>query len=144
MSSRIFKSVGACVVAVVCVFVLSHGTDLLLQAAGLPIMHLNYASMPVVVAIIIYRNIFNVVGGYVAARLAPSRPVGHALALGTLGFLGGLAATVATWNMNVGPAWYSLSIVALALPTAWVGAKLFVSSRSANHGVRPTVAGGLA
>lgn len=133
MFSKTLKSIGACVAAVVCVFFLSSGTDLLLQATGLPILELNYASAPLIVAIIVYRTLYNVVGGYIVARLAPARPVAHALAIGTLGFLGSLAATIATWHMNLGPAWYSISVVALAIPSALAGAKVF----EATKGVRP-------
>jgi hypothetical protein len=129
MFSRIFKSARAFLAALVAVFVLSYGTDFLPQATGLPILRLNYASWPLIVAIVVYRNVYNVAGGYIAAKLAPSRPVGHALAVGAFGFIGSLAATVATWNMHIGPAWYSLSIVALALPTAYAGGKAFTVFR---------------
>lgn len=136
MASKIFKSIGAFVAALIAVFVLSYGTDFLLQATGLPVLQMNYASASLIVAIIVYRNAYNVLGGYIVARLAPARPVGHSLALGAFGFIGSLAATVATWNMHLGPAWYSLSIVVLALPSAWVGGKLFVSSASAKQATR--------
>jgi hypothetical protein len=136
MFSKILKSIRAFVAATVAVFVLSFGTDFLLQAMGLPILKLNYASGPLIVAIIVYRNAYNVLGGYIIARLAPARPVGHALAIGTLGLVGALVATIATWNMNVGPAWYSLSIAVLALPSSWAGGKLFVSSRRVLHAPR--------
>lgn len=124
------RTVRAFLAAVVAVFILSYGTDFLLQATGLPTMRLNDASVPLIVAIIVYRSVYNVIGGYIAARLAPSRPVGHALAVGTFGVIGGLAATIATWNMHIGPAWYPLSIVALALPTAYAGGKGFTVVRA--------------
>lgn len=136
MMSKIFKSIGAFVAAVVAVFVLSYGTDFLLHATGLPVLQLNYASWPLVAAIIVYRNAYNVLGGYIAARLAPARPVGHAVAVGALGCVGALAATIATWNMHLGPAWYPLSIVALALPSAWAGGRVFASSTNAKRGTR--------
>lgn len=140
MISRIFKSIGAYAAAIVCTFALSYGTDFLLQATGLPILRLNYASGPLVIAIIVYRTIYNVVGGYVVARLAPTRPIGHALGLGIFGFVGSLAATIATWNMNLGPAWYSLSVVALAIPSALAGGKLLVASRAAGNRAAATPA----
>ena len=129
MLSKVLKSVRAFLAAFVTVFVLSYGTDYLLEATGLPIHRLNYATDAVIVLIIVYRNIYNIVGGYLAARLAPSRPVAHALAVGTFGFIGALVATVATRNMGIGPAWYGFTIVALALPTAYAGGKAFVASR---------------
>lgn len=51
---------------------LSHGTDILLQTAGLPIMHMNYASAPLIVAIIVYRNVYNVFGGWARGGRAAS------------------------------------------------------------------------
>jgi hypothetical protein len=54
-----------------------------------------------------------------------ARPVRHALVLGAVGLalatLGGVA------MRGVGPAWYPLALVALALPTTWAGAKLYVA-----------------
>jgi hypothetical protein len=132
MATKIFRSIRAFAAALFVVFALSHGTDLLLRATGLPVMNLNDASAPLVVAIILYRNAYNVAGGYIAAWLAPAHPVRHAMVLGTLGLLGSLAATIATWNMNLGPAWYSLSIVALSLPSAWAGARLRLRVASAS------------
>jgi hypothetical protein len=41
--------------------------------------------------------------------------------------------------MHIGPAWYSLSIVALALPTAYAGGKVFTVVR-ANQAVHALAA----
>ena len=64
-------------------------------------------------------------GGYLTARLAPQRPVTHALALG----IAGLALSVAGAIVNVthpemGPLWYPLVLILIAIPTAWVGGKI--------------------
>jgi hypothetical protein len=72
-----------------------------------------------------------ILGCYVAARLAPGRPLGHALALGVIGaLLSGLGA-VATWNAGpeFGPAWYPLTLVAISLPCAWAGGQIAASRR---------------
>lgn len=69
-----------------------------------------------------YRLILGVAGSYLTARLAPDRPMQHALALGVVGVLLGTAGTVAMWN--AGPIWYPLVLIALTMPCAWLGGRL--------------------
>ena len=69
-----------------------------------------------------YRFLFDVAGSYLTARLAPDRPMRHALALGAIGLVLSIAGAVALWS--VGPAWYPLGLAASALPCAWLGARL--------------------
>jgi hypothetical protein len=73
-----------------------------------------------------YRIVYGVAGGYVAARVAPDRPMQHALALGGIGLLVSIVGAVATWGRGpaFGPVWYPLAIVAIAVPCAWAGGKL--------------------
>ena len=73
-----------------------------------------------------YRTVYGVAGSYVAARLAPSRPMGHALVLGATGLVVSIVGAVATWNKvpSLGPHWYPLALVVLAMPPAWAGGKL--------------------
>ena len=68
----------------------------------------------------------NITGGYIVARLAPDRPVRHALVLGIIGFVLSIAGVVATWNRGpeFGPRWYPLALAAIALPCAWAGGKI--------------------
>lgn len=72
-----------------------------------------------------YRLVYGVGSGYLAARLAPSAPMRHALAVGGIGLLltivGGIGAMVA----KVGPLWYPLALVVTALPCAWLGGRLY-------------------
>ncbi len=127
MKKNIFKSIGALIAGFVVTFVLSYATDAVLELLGvLPSGSLPmYGSELLIVTIVIYRNIYNAVGAYVAARLAPSHPMGHALVLGSFGFVMLILVAVATWNMNLGPGWYQLALIVLALPSAWIGGKLY-------------------
>jgi peptidoglycan/LPS O-acetylase OafA/YrhL len=70
-----------------------------------------------------YRMIDGTIGGYVAGRLAPDRPLAHALALGIIGFVLSIAGLVATLNKGpeFGPKWYPLALVVVSLPCALLG-----------------------
>ena len=71
-----------------------------------------------------YRCVFGTLGSYIAARLAPTRPMGHALILGLIGTALATLGVVATWNLNLGPHWYPIALVVTALPCAWIGGAL--------------------
>ena len=73
-----------------------------------------------------YRAVYNVLGCYLAARLAPSRPMRHAMLLGWVGVIVALLGVAMTWNHqpSLGPHWYSVALVVIALPCAWLGGKL--------------------
>jgi hypothetical protein len=66
-----------------------------------------------------YRLVYGVLGPWVAARLAPRAPMGHALTLGGVGAvlsaLGGFAAR------DMGPLWYPLLLALSSVPTSWLG-----------------------
>ena len=71
-----------------------------------------------------YRIILGVAGAWLTARLAPARPMKHALVLGWIGT--GLAALglAVTWNLGLGPRWYPILLLMLALPQCWLGGKI--------------------
>ena len=70
-----------------------------------------------------YRVVITIAGGYLTARLAPNRPLAHAIALGIAGIVGATAGAAATWNLQPppGPHWYPLALIATALPCTWLG-----------------------
>jgi hypothetical protein len=123
---RIGRSIGALLAGFVAVVILSLGTDIVLHAVGIfppwgqPV---SDAPLPLATA---YRTIYGVAGSYITARLAPDRPMQHALAGGVAGLVVSIVGTVVTWNKGpaFGPHWYPLTLVALAMPTAWVGGAL--------------------
>lgn len=73
-----------------------------------------------------YRTIYGILGGYLVARIAPERPMRHALLSGLIGFVLSTAGAVATWEAGpeFGPHWYPVALALSALPTAWLGAKI--------------------
>lgn len=50
----------------------------------------------------------------------------HALVGGFIGIALGILGAAVTWNKNLGPHWYPVALMVLALPQSWLGAKLFL------------------
>jgi MFS family permease len=71
-----------------------------------------------------YRILIGIGGGWLSARLAPRRPLKHALVLGLVGTALGCVGIVATWGQNLGPRWYPIAVAVLAIPQCWVGGKI--------------------
>jgi hypothetical protein len=120
------RSVVAVLAGALTGIILSIATDSLLRAIGILPAPGQPASSPVLFAATLYRTVYGVLGAYLTARIAPSRPMLHVTILGSLGLLASLAGAIATWNKVdiYGPRWYPLALVVLALPTAWFGGKL--------------------
>ena len=117
------RSIGALLAGFVVVVVLSLGTDLALQKAGIFPPLGQIMSNPLFLLATAYRTVYSVVGSYLTARLAPNRPMGHALVGGAIGLVLSTVGALATWNKDLGPHWYPLALVVTALPCAWVGGK---------------------
>ena len=125
---RLGRSLLALLAGMLVGIVLSIGTDVVLHVIGLfPPLGEPVSSPPLVLATV-YRSVYGVIASYVAARLAPSQPMTHALVLGMLGFVVSIVGAVVTWNKGpaFGPHWYPVALVVLAIPTAWLGGKLFL------------------
>jgi hypothetical protein len=74
-----------------------------------------------------YRIIYTVLGGYIAARLAPRAPMRHVMILGLIGLaLGTIGAIVAITQADFGPNWYPIAIAVTAYPCTWLGGLLGV------------------
>ena len=119
---RIPRRIGAVLAGLLAIIVLSTATDIALHAAGVfPPLGQPMADALFLLALA-YRIVYGVAGCYIAARLAPDRPMQHALALGIIGLAVSIAGAVAMWD--AGPAWYSLAVIAIAMPCAWAGGRL--------------------
>lgn len=104
--------------------VLSVGTDVGLHKLGLaPALNQVWSNHLLLFATA-YRTVYSVTASYVVARLAPNRPMGHALVGGAVGFVLSTLGAVAAWNSNLGPHWYPVALAVIALPTAWIGGKM--------------------
>ena len=123
---RLGRSIGALFAGFLAVVVLSLGTDTALQAAGIfPALGQRMPDSLLLLALT-YRTLYSVVGSYIVARLAPNRPMQHALVSGVIGLVLSTAGAVATWNGGPAyePKWYPLALIATAMPSAWAGGKL--------------------
>lgn len=121
---RLGRSALAVLAGIVAIFVLSLGTDAALHATGTFPGWNQPMSDGLFALATAYRIPFQVLGCYLTARLAPDRPMGHALALGAVGLVLSTLGAVASWNAGLGPHWYPILLVASSLPCAWAGGKL--------------------
>ena len=72
-----------------------------------------------------YRVVISIGGAWLTARLAPAKPMQHAMILGYVGVVLGLVGLAATWNLGLGPRWYPIALVVLAIPQCWAGGRLY-------------------
>src|SRR5712692_711068 len=126
MNKNTLKSAGAVFAGFLAVVILTLGTDVVLHAAGVFPPWGQPVGSAVLVLATAYRTLYSVAGAYLTARLAPNRPMGHALALGVVGLVASIAGAVGTWDKGpeFGPHWYPLALVVLAVPQCWAGGKL--------------------
>jgi len=122
-----YRSVGAVFAGLIANAVLSTATDLLLVAVGVfpPLAQFGHPesfSDSLLLLALLYRTFYGVLGCYLTARLAAGRPMAHSLALGGIGSVTGIVGAVATWGTWT--SWYSLAIIAVTLPSAWLGARI--------------------
>ncbi|TGL96309.1 hypothetical protein EHQ76_16155 [Leptospira barantonii] len=123
MNRKIFKSIGAVFAGFLTIGILSTAVDMILHQTGIYPPFGVIMSDPLFVLATGYRIVFGILSGYITARLAPDQPMQHALALGIVGVVVSVIGAVMMWE--AGPAWYSLAIIAIALPCSWAGAKIF-------------------
>ncbi len=119
------KSVWAVVAGVLVIVVVSTLVDIVLHVAGVfPPMDQPMDDAQCLLATS-YRIVISIAGAWLTARLAPHKPMKHALILGCVGMVLGLAGVVVTWNLGLGPRWYPIALVVLAIPQCWAGGKIY-------------------
>ena len=123
---RILRRIGAVLAGMLAVIILSIATDMVMHATGVFPPLGEPMSDALFLLATAYRIVYGVAGGYIAARLAPDRPMQHALVYGAIGLVVSIAGALATWNAGpaFGPRWYPLTLVATAMPCAWAGGRL--------------------
>jgi hypothetical protein len=134
LQRRLGRSVAAVFAGLVTVVALDTGIDAVMHSTGVYPPRGQTMADTLFLLALAYRMMDGTVGGYIAAWLAPYRPVKHALILGSIGFVLATAGAAATWNKGpeFGPRWYPLAIMGNAVPCAWAGGKLFARRAGSN------------
>ena len=124
---RLGRSILALFAGFVVVVLLSLGTDLLLHALKVYPPWVKPMSDGMFGLATLYRTVYAVVGSYVTARVAPYRPMLHAMIGGVIGLVLSTVGAVTTWHKGpeFGPHWYPVALIVTALPTAWLGGALY-------------------
>jgi peptidoglycan/LPS O-acetylase OafA/YrhL len=125
---RVLRSIGAVLAGMVVGIALTLGTDELLHIVGVfpPWGRSMVGYDGALLLATAYRVVYAILGSYITARLAPNRPMQHALIGGAIGLVASIVGAVATWNGGpaFGPHWYPVALIFTALPCAWLGGKL--------------------
>lgn len=125
------KSIGAVLAGVLFIIIASTLVDVVLHLAHFfPAMDKPINDFQALVATL-YRVVISIAGGYLTAKLAPGRPMLHAMMLGCVGTVLGVIGVCVTWNLGLGPRWYALALAVLAFPQCWAGGKLYLRKLAA-------------
>jgi len=130
VNKNTLKSIGAVLAGMLAGIILTIVTDIVLHAVGVfPPWGNSMVGFdgPLLLATV-YRTVYGVLASYIIARLAPDRPMLHALVGGFIGLVVSILGAAVTWNKGpaFGPHWYPLALIVLAMPQAWAGGKLRV------------------
>jgi hypothetical protein len=119
----VLKSIGAILAGFLVGGGLSVVTDTVLEALHVfPPLGEGFFIPWMIALAIVYRTAYNVFGCYITAALAPNKPMLHVMIIGVVGFILTIIGTVV--NADKGPLWYGITLAVLALPSAWLGARL--------------------
>ncbi|NUT20835.1 MAG: hypothetical protein HOV77_16770 [Hamadaea sp.] len=130
MNTRPLISIAAVLAGLGAGVILTVSTDALLEHVGL-LPRGPHTVFGLHLLEVAYRSIYAVIGGYVTARFAPVHPIRHSVALGLISLALNVVGAVATWQLNLAPAWFTLALVVFALPLAWCGGRLHRTRRPA-------------
>ena len=120
---RVLRRIAAVGAGLVAIFAVTTVTDLVMHAAGVyPPPGAPPMSNALFLLAFAYRFAFDVAGCWLTARLAPDRPMRHAMALGGIGLVLSIVGAAAMWD--AGAHWYPIAVAASALPSAWLGGRL--------------------
>ena len=126
MKNKFIKNVWAIIAGFLIAVIPTLLTDLLLDKTGIMKTKPFDANPDWLIAlVIIYRTIYNITGSYFTAKLAPGRPLKLAMTGGFIGLILSIAGTIVNWDIP--PHWYPITLILLALPSAWAGGSLYES-----------------
>ncbi len=131
LSSTAPGNVGRSILAVfagfLLVFVLSLGTDQVLHMLRVyPPWSQPMRDNGLNALALSYRLAYGVIGSYVMAMLAPRNPMRHVWVGAGIGFVLSCIGAVGAITMDLGPAWYPVTLAVSAWVTGWIGGKLYM------------------
>lgn len=116
-----WKSIGAVVAGLLFIIIVTTVVDIVLHLVHIyPEVGVKMTDGLAVLACS-YRLVIGVAGAYLTARLSPGRPMRDVLVLGCVGTVLGVMGVVMTWDMDLGPRWYAISLAVVAIPQCWFG-----------------------
>ena len=127
MNKNILKSIGAVLAGFLFVVILSIVTDMILIKTGLMRQPFDLNPSWLIVLVIMYRSLYAIMGSYLTARLAPGKPMRLVMIGGVIGFAISIIGSIAMWDKP--PHWYGIALIITTLPCAWLGGKIFLSSK---------------
>src|SRR5262245_59926766 len=94
---NILKSIWAVVAGFFSVAVLSIVTDMISEMTGVfpPQTQPQAYTSLMLFSALVYRSVYTVIGGYIVAKLSPSKPMKHAIILAVIGTLAAIGGTIA-------------------------------------------------
>lgn len=118
------KTIGAITAGFITVFILSVGTDFILESLHifLPVNSVAAFTWWILLIALIYRSIYAVLGGYITARLSSKKPMRNVWILASIGFI--FAALGLLANLDKPGLWYPILLVFFTIPSVWLGGKL--------------------
>ncbi|MBZ5525853.1 MAG: hypothetical protein LAP21_26825 [Acidobacteriia bacterium] len=126
---RILRLIGIVLAGLLTAAILAKGTDAILRATRVfppwgPVVMDDH----LLILAAAYRSFYIIAGSYLTARLAPDRPMMYALILGAVQVMIDVVVAV-SWAKGAQflPRWYPLALILLAMPCAWVGARLLIT-----------------
>jgi hypothetical protein len=130
---KTLKSIGAVLVGIIVLVALATITDKILESTGVfpPSLDQGSYTTGMLLLALTYRCLYQIVGAYITAALAPANPMKHVTILGIIGIvlgIAGVAASVLELVPGFEPSqiWYPIALAILAYPTVWFGGKLRV------------------
>lgn len=125
MKRNFFKSVGVILLAFVVNALLSVVTDFLLEAIGiLPDPGKGLFETWAIVLVLSYRALYTILAGYLIGRLAPAKPMRHALLLGIIGTIITVLAASSPSFAAKAPVWFGYALAVTTIPCLCLGVKI--------------------
>jgi uncharacterized membrane protein len=121
------QSIKAVLIGLLFVLFSSIALDALLMQFGIMKQPLNENSTIFIIFVVIYRTLLSTIGTYLTARFAPNRAMYHAMISGMIGLTLSIIGAIAMWHIP--PHWYALSLIFTALPSAWLGGKIYTDTQ---------------